>query len=202
MAFIDVDEFLVPVDPALASLPALLRPLEAAGAGGVGVRWRTVGPAEGAGRAPRGARAGAGALAAFQRCAPWDWAGDEEVKAIVNVALTEEPTTDPHTFVYKRGARAVDPEGAPLAAPGRDPGVAARWAAGRHAPRLALYHYATRSEAEFRAKAARGSAMGNRRGWAYFGAVAAAATAPCGEAAAAAARLGVPGYGGAAAAAA
>lgn len=186
-AFWDADEFLVLLDPGgPPSLPALLSELEAYG--GVGVGWRTVGPSGHAARPPSG-----GVLANYLSCTPWDWAVNQEIKTIANTRHALEPTTDPHSFVYADGYFAVDADGARIHGT-RHAAVGEAWRRRGQLPRVALYHYATKSEEEFRGKAARGSAMGNRKGAEYFAAVRAAATEACPEALAACRRLEVAGW--------
>jgi hypothetical protein len=182
VAFWDGDEFLVPMDVHAPALPELLGRFEEYG--GVAVSWRTVGPSGHVYR-PSG-----GVLPSYLRCVPWNHSDCSEIKTIVNVEKAIRPTTDPHTFVYEQGAVAVDMEAREVEGH-INPYVAEDWRLYGRAPRWALYHYATKSEEEFRNKSRRGSAMGNRKGREYFDGVNAAATERCEEALLTCARLGL-----------
>lgn len=182
MGFWDADEFLIPLDPGFTSLPDFLTAFESVG--GLAVSWRVVGPSGHVSR-PQG-----GVLASYRTCTPWDYEDNAEIKSIVNVEHALHPTSDPHSFVYKEGFHAVDAEGN-VAQGTRNPAVHAAWRERGTPPRLALYHYVTKSEEEYRDKMRRGSAMGNRKDEGYFRRIAAAATVPCSEALAACARLGL-----------
>lgn len=180
VGFWDVDEFLVPLDPGITSLPSFLARYEAYG--GLAVNWRTVGPS-GHDHPPQ-----SGTLESYQRCTPWDWPDNAGIKTIVNTRLALHPTTDPHSFVYSDAAHAVDAERRRVEGT-RNEAMGEAWLHERRAPALALYHYVTKSREEYREKMRRGSAMGNRKDEAFFERVRAAADVACPEAVAACRRM-------------
>ena len=177
IGFWDVDEFLIPVDQTISSsffFPDFLRAFE--GYGGVGVGWRVVGPSHHVTKPQTG-----GVLTNYVKCTAWDYVDNEEIKSIVNTKYALHPTSDPHTFVYADGKYLVDAEGARIDS-SRNVKIGVEWRERQRPPRLALYHYVTKSEEEYREKMRRGSAMGNRKDMKYFQRVADAATVVCEEA--------------------
>lgn len=106
-----------------------------------------------------------------------------QVKSIVNTCYVLSPTSDPHSFFYNdTTAIAYTVDHLPVDGPRSDiPAI----------NRLALYHYAIRSREDFGEKLKRGSAMGNRRGEAYFQEMDEAAKEVCEEAREACRRWGL-----------
>lgn len=182
IGFWDIDEFLVPVDSRIQNIADFLLPYERYG--GLAVSWRVVGPSGHVMRPP------GGVIANYQSCTKWDFADNAEIKSIVNARHAARPTSDPHTFVYTPGMGAVDTEGRAVEG-SRNPEVHTDWQDHGRAPPLALYHYVTKSEEEYREKMRRGSAMGNRKDTVYFERIAAAAQESCDEAFVTCQRLGL-----------
>lgn len=182
IGFWDVDEFLVNLDPFI-SFPDFLRKFEHYG--GLAVGWRVVGPSNHLTK-PSG-----GILRNYKMCTPWDFIDNEEIKSIVNTKYAVYPTSDPHTFEYKEDKYLVDAEGVKVEE-ARNEGISAAWRDHCRHPKLALYHYVTKSEEEYREKMRRGSAMGNRKDWGYFRRIDEASVVPCDEAVTACAQMGLP----------
>jgi hypothetical protein len=189
LAFIDVDEFVVATDEedeasahtlrhAPASLPSILAAYDGTAAALV-VAWRVFG---GGGHAvpPPG-----GVVAAYTACVPPSDPESNHIKTIARSALllTVEPCLGPHHFAYAAGWFAVDGAGRRVDGP-RSPHVPLAYAP------LALNHYAVKSDADFAAKTARGSGMGNVKGANFKAAIDARATAVCGGAARVAVAVG------------
>jgi hypothetical protein len=195
LAFIDVDEFFVLTGdggeegeeegegggdrdnhhahhpPSFATAPAPDLPTLLARyphAGALVVHWRVFGSGGWRDRPP------AGVLASFDACLPAADHDNRHVKTIARTAALAciEPCLGPHHFAYRAGWFAVDARGRRMDGPVslRDP---------VHVP-IALHHYAIKSTAEFEAKAARGSGMGNHKSPAFAAGVDARATATCG----------------------
>lgn len=183
VGFWDVDEFVVPIDPMLpTSIADILRDFEQYGA--LVLSWRTVGPSG------HVARPSEGIVRSYRRCTGWDYPHNAEIKTIANTKFAAYPTTDPHTFVYWNGTSAVDIEKRRVEGH-VNPHVIEDWKSKRRKPRLALYHYVTKSEEDFNWKSARGSAMGNRKGYEYFERLQRIANEQCNEAVEACVRAGL-----------
>lgn len=103
----------------------------------------------------------------YTQCTPWTYNENQEIKTIVNTEFAVCPTTDPHTFVYKKGYHAVDFQGKKVDG-AKNHAVHDTYVKHGEVPRLALYHYVTRSWEEYQEKMRKGSAMGNRKNDEYF----------------------------------
>jgi hypothetical protein len=192
VGFWDVDEYLVPLDAGIKNkitnqkdgLSSFLQEFEENG--GLGVGWRVVGPS-GNIRKPvdfvqnSNRTAPKSILESYTLCTPWSFQDNEEIKSIVNTAYALHPTSDPHTFVYTEDKYAVDADKNRIKG-GRNPLIKKQWLEKQRPPKVALYHYVTKSEEEYREKMQRGSAMGNRKDWSYFKRIQQAATEVCLEA--------------------
>jgi hypothetical protein len=200
VGFWDVDEFLIPLDGEIINkitqesekgegLSTYLQEFEEYG--GLGVGWRVVGPSGHITKPVESHKnTSKSILASFTLCTTWDFVDNQEIKTIVNTEYALHPTSDPHTFVYKDDKYAVDADKNPIQG-GRNPFIKKNWVEKGHPPKLALYHYVTKSEEEYREKMQRGSAMGNRKDWTYFKRIEEAATEVCTEAKEVCERVGV-----------
>jgi len=172
LAFIDVDEFMVPTGadstnlttgaPPPDAIPAAVAAFAAShpAAGGWALNWVLFGSSGWAARPP------GGVLASYTACLPPDDPENTHVKSIVRVARTLRVGRDPHHFLYTPGG--------PGALNGRGqvvPGGVASALGPAAYEFLALHHYATKSRAEYAAKMARGSGMGNAKEWGWFDSV-------------------------------
>lgn len=166
VGFWDVDEYIVPRDASVEPFRDFLGGDEVMRAGGVALNWRIVGPSGHATRPLSG-----GLLENYRLCTPWSYAENQEIKSVVRTEYAVRPLSDPHTFEYKEGYHAVDPEGRVVLG-GRNP-------AGARDPRYGLYHFVTKSKEEYREKMRRGSAMGNRKDMSYFELLERLAVVPC-----------------------
>lgn len=164
VGFWDVDEFLIPMNGTDSKISTVLK--QYVDVGGLAVNWRIVGPSYHMLKPP------GGVLENYNMCTPWSYEENEEIKTIVNTKFAIQPTTDPHTFVYKNGYGAVDDAGRPV------PGVRNPRKVG-DVQAFALYHYVTKSKEEYEEKMRRGSAMGNRKKESYFDMISKIATSPC-----------------------
>lgn len=173
MAFVDVDEFLVPTN-ATQGLKGVLE--EYADVPGLVVNWRLMGSGGHEGRPAEGT------LAAYQSCTPVSFHDNLHVKSIANTRLVANTSTDPHHFEYLGGATAFTTARDPVDGPAA-PAV--------HYEKLALFHYALKSREEYELKMLRGSAMGNYKGMDFFDRVDAAATEQCPQAFEACRRFGL-----------
>jgi hypothetical protein len=167
VGFWDVDEYIVPRDASVEPFREFLGGEEVMRSGGVALNWRIVGPSGHATRPQSG-----GLLDNYRMCTPWSYAENEEIKSVVRTEHAVRPLSDPHTFEYKEGYHAVDPEGRVVTG-GRNP-------AGARDPRYMLYHFVTKSKEEYREKMRRGSAMGNRKDMSYYELLEQLAVVPCG----------------------
>ena len=167
VGFWDVDEYIVPRDASVEPFREFLAGEEVMRSGGVALNWRIVGPSGHATRPLSG-----GLLDNYRMCTPWSYAENEEIKSVVRTEHAVRPLSDPHTFEYKEGYHAVDPEGRVVSG-GRNP-------AGVGDPRYGLYHFVTKSKEEYREKMRRGSAMGNRKDMSYYELLERVAVVPCG----------------------
>ena len=131
-----------------------------------------------------------GILRNYIMCTPWDFIDNQEIKSIVNTKYAMYPTSDPHTFEYKDGKYLVDAEGHKVEH-ARNERISGAWRDEQKSPKLALYHYVTKSEEEYKEKMRRGSAMGNRKDWGYFRRIQDAAVVHCNEAVMACAEMGL-----------
>lgn len=139
LAFLDIDEFLVPLSPPPAPgetiLPRLLRPYERFG--GLALHWMLMGSA---GHDARPAGATLGNYREAQGL-------DPHVKSIVRPEQAVRPLS-PHHFAYAEGYFAVNEDGFPVSGPQSYPTA-------RH---LRVNHYYYKSREDFAAKIARGLA--------------------------------------------
>jgi Glycosyltransferase family 92 len=195
VGFWDIDEFLIPLDEEIKNkittgaegknenregISTFLQEFEEYG--GLAVGWRVIGPSGHITKPLQGPQnVSESILASYTLCTTWDFIDNEEVKTIANAEYTLHPTSDPHTFVYKDNKYAVDADKNRVEG-GRNPIIRKNWREKHRPPKLALYHYVTKSEEEYREKMQRGSAMGNRKDWAYFKRIEEAATEVCLEA--------------------
>lgn len=168
VGFWDIDEYIVPVAaPSNGSTFVSFLMDTMMDVGGLALNWRIVGPS-GHVTQPVG-----GTLKNYQRCTPWEYHENEEIKSIVNTRYALKPLSDPHTFEYMQGYYAVDCLKHRVRG-GRHPhGIV-------HPPLYALYHFVTKSWDEYREKMRKGSAMGNRKTESYFKQIQDIATVPCG----------------------
>ncbi len=139
LAFIDVDEFLVP--NAAADLPSLLRRLP--DVTGLAGSWRVFGTS---GR--RDHEPGL-VIDRFRRCAPPDHPLHRHVKSIVRADYVAKPAV--HAHLMREGA-VVDETGRPV------PLTRGGTRAGTSVALLQVNHYVTKSMAEWEVKRARGKA--------------------------------------------
>ena len=188
LAFIDVDEFIMPTgadgaaanastgagagaDPPPDAVPAAVAAFAAThpDAGGWALNWVLFGSSGHATRPP------AGVLASYTACLPATDPENTHVKTVARVGATLKVGPDPHHFLYRPGASAGALNGRGQVVPG---GVARGLGPPAYAG-LALHHYATKSRAEYGAKVARGSGMGNAKVWSWFDSVDARAVRVC-----------------------
>ena len=155
VGFWDVDEYIVLRDPSVEPFENFLGDEDVMNSGGVALNWRIVGPSGHDTRPASG-----GVLENYRMCTPWTYTENEEIKSVVRTEHALRPLSDPHTFEYKHGYHAIDPEKRPVWG-GRNP-------EGARDPRYGLYHFVTKSREEYREKMRRGSAMGNRKDWSYY----------------------------------
>jgi hypothetical protein len=146
-AFIDLDEFLLPLDT--ASVPETLDRLSHAAA--VLVHWRVFGPGDWTDR-PQGL-----VIENYDRRAPDEFDMNRHVKSIVRCAELVDVTQNPHEFVIR--GHTVNTAGQAV------PNVAIQ----QHAyhEHLVINHYHTKSRADWQAKIARGNATINQSAPAY-----------------------------------
>ena len=137
MAFIDLDEFIVPRQA--ADLQAFLKAYEPYG--GVGVYWKIFG-SSGHLEKPAGLQVGS-----FLQATPDGYEPNRLFKSIVQPQYACFPLVA-HTFVFRPGHGLVNEDGQPILGAGNPP---------RAARTVQLNHYYTRSAAEFREKIARGN---------------------------------------------
>jgi hypothetical protein len=175
LAFIDVDEFIMPSaagggPPAPDAIPAALSAFEKShpSAGGLALNWVIFGSSGHA------ARPAGGALASYTACLPPSDRENAHIKSIVRTDRAVRVGPDPHHFLYAPGHPAANSRGQAI------PGPIAPPALGPPAyESLALYHYATKSVAEYGAKMARGSGMGNAKKAGWLASVDGRATGVC-----------------------
>lgn len=119
-------------------------------AGGVAVNWVVFG-SSGVQKRPQ-----LNTLSSYWMCAPPGHSENLHIKSIVQPERVAGITTDPHHFKYKPPYTAVNTAHDVVKGPKSE----------RHLiDRLALYHYAVKSEEEFAAKMARGSGTRFRSDW-------------------------------------
>ncbi len=138
-AFIDLDEFLLPLDD--AAVPALLARMD--GFSAVLVQWRVFGPSG------RDTRPDGLTIEAYHLRAPDDLPVNCHVKTILRCADALDVTHNPHAFRLR--GPVCDPSGR-IVENSALPSVACHEG-------LVLNHYQTRSRAEWLAKVWRGNAM-------------------------------------------
>ncbi|KAK9824237.1 hypothetical protein WJX72_008861 [[Myrmecia] bisecta] len=165
IAFLDADEFLMIRNASYADMPALLRNYEEYG--GLAVNWQIFGSSGHLTRPP------GSVLANYWQCFPEDGGQNRHVKVIANTGNTVRVGRDPHTFEYIDGKIAVNEAFEPVHGP-ITAGVSVR--------QIAIYHYITKSLAEYEAKMARGSAMGNHKTIEFFRGIDGEATLNCTDA--------------------
>ena len=165
IAFIDVDEFLFLRDPNISSMPQLLRDYEDYGA--LAVNWIQFG-SSGHVHRPQG-----GTLGNFWKCIPRHHPQNLHVKTIANTKYVLRVKGNPHMFMYAEGKEAVG-ENFEV--------VEGATSKSNEISRVALYHYVTKSKAQYVNKMERGSAMKNHKTIEFFDYVEAEATADCKDA--------------------
>ena len=106
------------------------------------------------------ARPHGGVLVNYRMCLPSDQLENNHVKVIANTRHLLTVGDDPHTAFYRdKGKFTVNELGAQVRG--------AKTEVPSHT-KIALYHYLTKSEAEFVAKIKRGSAAGNYKNMGFF----------------------------------
>ncbi len=182
LAFIDVDEFIMPTGSEATNVSAGGPPADAVpsavasfaakhpAAGAWALNWVLFGSSGHAARPP------AGTLASYTACLPPTDPENTHVKTLARVDATLRVGMDPHHFLFDKNASAGALNGRGQVVPG---GVAAALGPASY-DGLALHHYATKSRAEFGAKVERGSAMGNHKAWGWFESVNDRTVAACG----------------------
>lgn len=148
VAFIDVDEFIVPV--AAWTLADALRPYEQFG--GIGLNWQTFG-ASGQERRPAGLQ-----IEAFTRKTPVQWSWNKHVKSIVRPDRAAR-ARGPHHFDYKAPWFCVNEETKKVSSPFSEPVSCSV---------LQVNHYFTRSRDEFSQKIRRGAGDGTFKTMEFF----------------------------------
>ena len=133
LAFIDVDEFLFPVDRPL--LPAVLADYESHP--GVVVNWQVYGSAT-ADRRPAGL-----VIESYLHRARTQWVRNRRVKSIVDPSRTAT-ATGPHLFIYRDDALAVTENGEPVRMVEHERRVRGIWRLLRRMPFLSIDPYAMR----------------------------------------------------------
>jgi hypothetical protein len=154
-----------PLTPALVDVNDFLRDYERFGA--LAVNWRIFG-SSGFDTRPPG-----GVLSNYVSCVPADNPENGHVKVIANTRHVLTVGDDPHTVVFKTERAVTVDENGEVVKGARSAGSVPSLR------RIALYHYLTKSRAEYGAKMARGSAAGNFKDTAFFDAVNAIATDTC-----------------------
>ncbi|EFN56032.1 hypothetical protein CHLNCDRAFT_145470 [Chlorella variabilis] len=140
MAFIDSDEFLVITD-GTPDLPTLLEQYRRYG--GLVANWRILGSSGHKSHQDS-------TLLAYTSCYPEQAPAQRAIKTIVNTALAVQPAS-PHNAYYVGGCHAVSTAGERV-----DGFSSARI----RSDRLLVYHYATKSLQDFKAKMKRGGGLG------------------------------------------
>jgi len=149
IAFIDLDEFLVPV--ATPTLPEFLRDFEHYG--GVGVNWLMYGNSGHATR-PQGLQ-----IENYIYRSDAAWNSNRHIKSIVNPRLVKSPR-NPHCFRYVQGYGAVNEKKEP---------VEGSMTKANSIQKVRINHYFTRSTEESRSKMERGNPDSNyKRPWNDF----------------------------------
>lgn len=182
LALFDADEYLV-VRERGKSLKRLLD--EFRFFPGLAVHWVTVGPGGRDTRPDAG-----GVLRHYTRCNP---TANANIKIIANTYFIDRAVEHPHNVAFRGDASPVNERRLPVpmlyvgtpsqcAEPGRHPAACALTAGSRLSrrrgavptvERVALFHYITRSRADFAVKAARGGgASGRPKTWPFFDGVA------------------------------
>eukprot|EP00892_Ulva_mutabilis_P000949 jgi/Ulvmu1/10855/UM007_0029.1 len=175
LAFFDLDEFLLLGPGEQQRLPDFLD--EYKQYPGLSVHWVLVGPSGRRNRPESG-----GVLRHYTQCAG---KARRMVKTIANTFFLTNIATHPHNFEFRYGALPVNELGReieprykslclPRGADTPDSGVRCYQDAGSMQPassvaKVALFHYTTKSRADFAAKLERGSAMTHRgKNWLFF----------------------------------
>ena len=169
LAFIDIDEFIMPTGevasdvahgaPSPDAIPSAVAAFSALypAAGAWALNWKIFG-SSGWGDRPKG-----GVLASYTACLQPDDPENTHVKSMVRVGGTAlRVGSDPHHFLYRSGPGALNGRG--QAVPG---GVAAALGPAAYEG-LALHHYLLKSRAEFVTKMARGSGDGTAKDWSLW----------------------------------
>ena len=149
IAFIDLDEFIVPVSA--PGIPEILKEFEPYG--GLAVNWLMYGNS-GHETQPPGLQ-----IENFIHRAEASWKSNRHVKSIVNPRRAKSPL-NPHCFRYIEGCTAVDENHHPVAGP---------LTAANSTRKIRINHYFTRSTEESRRKMERGNPDSNyKRPWEDF----------------------------------
>lgn len=165
MSFTDADEFFLVRNSSISDMNQLLRQYE--GFGALVVNWQMFG-SSGLTERPEN-----GTLASYFKCFPLHHKENLHVKTIANVRHTLGTQGDPHHFRYRPGYFAVNEQWQRVDGP---------FTANVSISQVALYHYATKSLAEYQFKIRRGSAMGNQKTIHFFHFIEQAATSNCTDA--------------------
>ncbi len=168
MAFIDVDEYLVPAAGGVY-LPDFLRAY--VGNCALAVNWQLFGTG------PHVQRPQGGVLENYTKCVPRDNILNWWTKVIVNPQFVVDFNTigtsgiqGPHTVHCRRRTYTVDESGARLGTPN---------AGSLPMDKLVVHHYVTRSLTDYSARMRKGASSGEVRNLAYFTAVNRQATEDC-----------------------
>jgi hypothetical protein len=165
LAFIDVDEFIVFHNTTKKNINEFMFDYE--DYGGLALNWVIFGTSGHKVR-PRG-----GVLINYNRCIPFEQEQNQHVKVIANTQHMLTMGDDPHRVFYKTPDKfTVNEIGLPVKGAGLGTTQASH-------TKIALYHYLTKSEAEYVEKMNRGSAAGNYKGMAFFYAIEELANATC-----------------------
>jgi hypothetical protein len=144
IAFIDTDEFIVPLK--CDDINDVLNEFDSEKTGGLCVNWLTFGPSG------HITKQDGKLISNFIKCAPKDHKINTHVKSIVRPDRTESPIT-PHSFRYKGGYRGVSEDH--------------RWIidsfSKNSTEKIQINHYYTRSKEEFEKKIIRGRGDTNQK---------------------------------------
>lgn len=148
LAFIDVDEFLVPVKT--LRLTEILRRYEPHGA--LGVNWQVFGSSGHAER-PKGLQ-----IESFKFRTPVQWDWNKHIKTIVRPERALRAVS-PHHFVYKPGWACVNEKKSKIEGPFSSP---------VSVDEIRVNHYYTRSRKEYAQKMERGAGDGTKKPASFF----------------------------------
>ena len=165
LAFIDIDEFIVFHNTTKKDINAFMFDYE--DYGGLALNWVIFGTSGHKVR-PRG-----GVLINYNRCIPFEQEQNQHVKLIANTQYMLTMGDDPHRVLYRTPDKfTVNELGLPVIGSGLGTTQASH-------TKIALYHYLTKSEAEYVEKMNRGSAAGNYKSMEFFYAIEELANATC-----------------------